>query len=67
MENKKQRDGLRRNVFLRRKEEESLRIGMSIRNIALEEQGFDVKQDEDKSEKYEFDAHKHAKQVETAK
>lgn len=63
MESKKQRDSLRRNMFLRMKEEESLRIGMSIRDIALKEQGFDVKQDEDKSEKYEFDAYKHAKQV----
>jgi hypothetical protein len=30
---------------------------MSIRHIFLQEQGLIVKDDEDKSEKYEFDAH----------
>ena len=38
-------------------EEEELAKGMSIRHIFLQEQGLIVKDDEDKSEKYEFDAH----------
>jgi uncharacterized lipoprotein len=63
MEKKIQRDNLRRTMFIKMKEEESLRIGMCIRDIVLKEQGFDVKPEEDKSEKYEFDAYKQAKKI----
>ena len=55
--------GLRMQMFNRKKGEEELRKGMTIRNIFLQSQGFDVKEDEDKSEKYEFDAYKHAKKI----
>ena len=50
-------------MFNKKKGEEELSKGMTIRNIFLQEQGLDVKEDEDKSEKYEFDAYKHAKTV----
>jgi hypothetical protein len=50
-------------MFNRMKAEEELSKGMTIRNIFLQAQGFDVKEDEDKSEKYEFDAYKHVKKV----
>jgi hypothetical protein len=62
MEKKKQRDSLRRNIFLRTKEEEELSKGMSFRDIALKEQGFEVKQEEDNSEKFDFDL-EHVKKV----
>ena len=55
--------GLRMQMFNRKKGEEELRKGMTIRKIFLQSQGFDVKEDEDNSEKYDFDAYKHAKKV----
>ena len=63
LEKRRDRGDLRRTMFIRKKAEEELSKGMTIRNIFLQSQGFDVKEDEDKSEKYEFDAYKHAKQV----
>ena len=54
---------LRKEMFNKKKGEEELSKGMAIRNIFLREQGFDVKEDEDNSEKYEIDAYKHAKKV----
>jgi len=52
-----------RRKFNCQREEEELTKGMSIRHIFLQEQGLIVKDDEDKSEKYEFDAHEHARKV----
>ena len=54
---------LRKEMFNKKKGEEELSKGMTIRNIFLRDQGFDVKEDEDNSEKYEIDAYKHAKKV----
>jgi hypothetical protein len=62
-EKKHERDGLRMKIFNRQREEEELAKGMSIRNIFLQEQGLIVKDDEDKSEKCEFDAYEHAMKV----
>ena len=62
-EKRRDRGDLRKQMFNRKKGEEELSKGMTIRNIFLQAQGFDVKEDEDKSEKYEFDAYKHAKKV----
>ena len=63
LEKRRERGDLRRTMFIRKKAEEELSKGMTIRNIFLQSQGFDVKEDEDKSEKYEFDAYKHAKKI----
>ena len=66
LEKKKEHDSLRITMFNRKKTEEVLRTGMTLCDLALKAQGFDVKEDEDKSEKYEFDAYKHAKKVQKA-
>jgi len=63
MEKRREKGSLRIQMFNRMKEEEELRKGMSIRDAFLQEQGIDVKEDEVKCEKYEFDAYKHAKKV----
>lgn len=63
MEKRREKGNLRIQMFNRMKEEEELRKGMSIRDAFLQEQGIDVKEDEVKCEKYEFDAYKHAKKV----
>ena len=62
MEKKKQRDALRISMYLRTKEEERIRIGMSICEDALRAKGFEVKQEEDKTEKFDFDW-EHVKKV----
>ena len=62
LEYQKNRDNLRMTKYNRSKEEEILTTGMAIRDHALREQGFDVKYDEDKTEKFEFD-HEHVKKV----
>ena len=62
MEKKKQRDALRINKYLSTKEEERLRIGMSICEATLRAKGFEVKQEEDKTEKFESDL-EHVKKV----
>ena len=49
---------LRKEMFNKKKGEEELSKGMTIRNIFLRAQGFDVKEDEDNSEKSDFDAYK---------
>jgi hypothetical protein len=36
---------------------------MSILHIFLQDQGLIVNDDEDKAEKYEFDAHEHARKI----
>ena len=56
MEKRREKGNLRIQMFNRMKEEEELRKGMSIRDAFLQEQGIDVKEDEVKCEKYEFDA-----------
>jgi hypothetical protein len=63
LQKRRDKGDLRKEMFNRKKGEEELSKGMTIRNIFLQAQGFDVKEDEDKSEKYEFDAYKHAKKV----
>ena len=63
LEKRRDRGDLRRTMFIRKKAEEELSKGMTLRNIFLQSQGFDVKEDEDNSEKYDFDAYKHAKKV----
>jgi hypothetical protein len=67
MEKRRKKGNLRIQMFNRMKEEEELRKGMSIRDAFLQEQGIDVKEDEVKCEKYEFDAYKHAKKVQNGK
>ena len=62
-EKRRDHGDLRMKMFNRKKAEEELSKGMTIRNIFLQSQGFDVKEDEDNSEKYNFDAYKHAKKV----
>jgi hypothetical protein len=59
---KKKRDALRRTTFIREKEEEILRTGMSICEDALRAKGFEVKQEEDKTENFKFDS-EHVKKV----
>ena len=61
---RRERGSLRMTIYNRMKQEEELSKGMTIRNIFLKEQGFNVKEDEDKSEKYELDLYKHAKEIE---
>jgi hypothetical protein len=56
LEKRRDRGDLRKEMFNRKKGEEELSKGMAIRKIFLRAQGFNVKEDEDKSEKYEFDA-----------
>ena len=58
----KKRDNLRMSTFNREIQEEILRTGMSIRDDALRAKGFEVKQEEDKTEKFEFDL-EHVKKV----
>jgi hypothetical protein len=65
LEKRRDHGDLRMKMFNRKKAEEELSKGMTIRNIFLQAQGIDVKEDEDKSEKYEFDAYKHAKKVQS--
>ena len=62
LEHQKKRDNLRMTKFIGSKEEEILTKGISIRDNALREQGFEVKHDEDKTEKFEFDP-EHVKKV----
>ena len=64
LKKKQEHDSFRINMFIRQKTEEVLRTGMTIRDLALKAQGFNVKEDEDKSEKYELDLYKHAKEIE---
>jgi len=64
LKKKQEHDSFRINMFIRQKTEEVLRTGMTIRDLALKVQGFNVKEDEDKSEKYELDLYKHAKEIE---
>jgi hypothetical protein len=58
----RKRDSLRMSAYIREKEEEKLRTGMSICEAALRAKGFEVKQEEDKAEKFEFDL-EHVKKV----
>jgi hypothetical protein len=58
----KKRDNLRMSTFNREIQEEILRTGMSIRDDALRAKGFEVKQEEDKAEKFDFDL-EHVKKV----
>jgi hypothetical protein len=58
----KKRDSLRMSTFNREIQEKILRIGMSICEDALRAKGFDVKQEEDKTEKFDFDR-EHVKKV----
>ena len=58
----KKRDGLRMSTFNWEKEEDNLRTGMSICEDALRAKGLEVKQEEDKTEKFEFDL-EHVKKV----
>jgi len=64
LKKKQEHDSFRINMFIRQKTEEVLRTGMTISDLALKAQGFNVKEDEDKSEKYELDLYKHAKEIE---
>ena len=59
---KQKRGGLRRSTFIQAKEEEKLIAGMSICEEALRAKGFEVKQEEDKTEKFESDL-EHVKKV----
>jgi len=58
----RKRNGLRTSAYIREKDEEDLRTGMSICEDALRAKGFEVKQEEDKAEKFEFDL-EHVKKV----
>ena len=58
----KKRNCLRTSTFNAAKEEEKLSIGMSIRDDALRAKGFVVKQEEDKTKKFELDL-EHVKKV----
>jgi len=58
----RKRDSLRMSAYIREKEEEKLRTGMSICEAALRAKGFEVKQEEDKAEKFDFDL-EHVKKV----
>ena len=58
----KKRDILRMSTFNQEIEEEKLSTGMSICEDALRAKGFEVKQEEDKTEKFESDL-EHVKKV----